>query len=269
MRMDAASCTCICTCRSKYVCTCGKLLVTLPYATDQPVRWGIEAPVKRSTAAPHYRTIFAVGIGDSTARTDMAKADLRYAMYDMLDNALCSSGIIPAYRDNFIDRGDGVLTLIRPVDQVPKTLLLNQVVPTLESLLCNHNAGLPSRYIRLKVAVHAGEVHYDRGGCFGEALDITCRLLDAPEVKRTLVRVMPPLALVVSEMIYQSVVRHDYQGIDGRAFEGRVVVNVAGQCHRGWIKISNQVGVDRSTGSHALIIDASKKASVAWRMRAR
>jgi GTP diphosphokinase / guanosine-3',5'-bis(diphosphate) 3'-diphosphatase len=33
---------------------------------------------------------------------------------------------------------------------------------------------------RLRVVLHAGEVHYDGNGCFGEALDIAFRLLDAP-----------------------------------------------------------------------------------------
>jgi FAD/FMN-containing dehydrogenase len=32
--------------------------------------------------------------------------------------------------------------------------------------------------------MHAGEIHYDSNGCFGHALDIAFRLLDAPPAKR-------------------------------------------------------------------------------------
>lgn len=194
--------------------------------------------MKQLVSAPHHRVMLAIDLEGSTTRTDTAKAELRNAMYAMLDKALRAGGITQVYRDRFIDRGDGVLTLIHPVDQVPKTILLNPVVPTLESLVRQHDARLPSHDVRLRVALHAGEVHYDQRGCFGEALDVTFRLLDAPAVKRELRQVMSPLVLVVSDDIYQTVIRHDYRGIDGKAFESRVAVHVAGQRHRGWIKVS-------------------------------
>ena len=91
--------------------------------------------------------------------------------------------------DRFIDRGDGILALIHPVDQAPKTLLLNRVFPLLSQLLTDYNASLPQhsqlqRQLRIRVVMHAGEVHYDANGCFGEALEIAFRLLDADRVKR-------------------------------------------------------------------------------------
>ena len=37
--------------------------------------------------------------------------------------------------------------------------------------------------MRLRAVIHAGEVHYDGKGFFGEDLDVAFRLLDAPRFK--------------------------------------------------------------------------------------
>jgi class 3 adenylate cyclase len=185
---------------------------------------------------PRHRAIVAVDIEDSTSRTDAVKAQLRDLMYTMVEEALESAGITRRHRDPLIDRGDGILALIRPTDQAPKALLLTSVMPLLIAVLRQHDARHPDHYLRLRAVVHAGEVNYDRRGCFGEALDITFRLLDAPVVKRELRQVVSPLILVVSDAIYHSVVRQGYEAADDRGYVQRVNVLVAGRHHRGWIK---------------------------------
>src|SRR5918997_1120611 len=184
---------------------------------------------------PCYRSIMAVDIEGSTARTNPAKAELRHVLYELFEKSLQEGGIAECHRDALIDRGDGILALVHPVDQAPTALLLNSFIPTLNRLLTDHDTLNPDRSFRLRAVVHAGEVHYDDRGCFGEALDITFRLLDAAEVKRRLLQAAAPLVLVVSDYIYRSVVRHGYPGIDENAFEPLVHVRLAGQRHRGWI----------------------------------
>jgi len=144
--------------------------------------------------------------------------------------------------------------LIRPVDQVPKTLLLNTFIPTLSELLAAHNADEPGSAFRLRAAVHAGEVQFDTRGPFGEAVDITCRLLDAPEFKARLRQTMAPLALVVSEYIYRSVIWHGYDGIDDRAFEPLVHLEVGGRPQHGWVLVPAEVRslIDSSPGRRAI-----------------
>jgi class 3 adenylate cyclase len=186
---------------------------------------------------PHYRAIVSVDIEGSTARTNPAKARLRKVMYDLFEAALEASGIARHYRDPMIDRGDGILVLIRPVDQAPKTVLLTTFVPTLAVLLYEHNTERPDHQLRLRAAVHAGDVHYDTQGCYGEALDITFRLLDAPEVKGRLSQTESPLILVVSDDIYRTLIRHQYDGIDERAFEPIHPVQVGTQRHQGWVHV--------------------------------
>ena len=161
---------------------------------------------------PRYRAIVALDIERSTSRPDPVKAELRNKTYELFDAALCSAGIRKHHRDRYIDRGDGLLALIHPVDQAPKALLLNRAIPALSRLLTDYNASLPpssrpQRQLRIRVVTHAGDVHYDANGCFGEALDLAFRLLDAHPVKKALGETADPLILVISGDIYGSVVR--------------------------------------------------------------
>ena len=72
------------------------------------------------TDLPCCRAIVALDIERSTSRPDPVKAELRYKTYELFDAALRSAGIRKRHRDRFIDRGDGVLALIHPVDQAPR-----------------------------------------------------------------------------------------------------------------------------------------------------
>lgn len=191
---------------------------------------------------PHHRVIVALDIECSTSRTDPIKAALRSKIYELFDAALQSAGICRRHRDRFVDRGDGLLALIHPVDQAPKALLLTHAIPALNRFLADYNDSLPrlsrpQRQLRVRSVVHAGEVHYDANGCFGEALDIAFRLLDAAQVKRALQLAADPLILVISRDIYMSVVRQGYDGIDQCRFNPLVRVQIAGHRYPGWVHI--------------------------------
>ena len=187
---------------------------------------------------PVRRGIVAVDIEGSTLRTDPAKGVLRQVMYELVEYALSVSGIHDRHCEPLIDRGDGILALIRPVDEVPITALLDTMIPTLSRSVARHNERHPHCALRLRAVVHSGEVHHDRRGCFGVALDHAFRLLDAPELKLRL-RQAPgnSLALVVSEDIYWSVVAQGYEGIDEHDFERAVRVSAAGHAKCGWVSL--------------------------------
>jgi hypothetical protein len=89
---------------------------------------------------PRYRAIVALDIERSTSRPDPVKAELRNKSYELFDAALCSAGIRKRHRDRYIDRGDGLLALIHPVDQAAKALLLSRAIPALSRLLTDYNA---------------------------------------------------------------------------------------------------------------------------------
>jgi hypothetical protein len=198
----------------------------------------VAAPVPPA-GQPLHRSIFAVDIEESAELNNTAKIALRKTMYDLLEESMAGSGITAPHRDPFVDRGGGILTLIHPVDDVPKTLLLSTVIPALDRLLGEYGDAHPDQRLRLRAVVHAGEVHFDGHGWCGEALDVAFRLLNAPEVKvwsRKPDR--PLLLLVVSDDIYSSVIRHGYAGIDARVFVDGLSVKVAARDHGGWVRSS-------------------------------
>ncbi len=201
---------------------------------------------RRETTLPVHRSILAVDIEDSTRRTNTVKEELRHLVYQLVLEALGIAGIDDHYYDPFTDRGDGVLVLVRPADEFPKPLLISCLIPALARLLAAHNSGIPlteqPRVLRLRAVIHAGEVHYDGKGFFGEDLDVAFRLLDAPRFKAQLRTATTPLALVASDYIYQSIIRHGYAGIDDGEFFPLVTVNVGDQRRKGWVHLPRTAG---------------------------
>ena len=202
----------------------------------------------RRPASPVYRLIIAVDIEGSTTRTDPVKGELRRAIYDILGHGLEAVAITGNRLELLADRGDGILALVRSHDEVPKTVLLGRLVPLLAAMLAEYNAqaASPALRMRLRAVVHAGEVYLDDRGCYGEAIDVAIRLLDAPPVKRTLKRAAAPLVLVVSDEIYFAVVRHGY--VDADTYCPLVHVRVADRLHRGWVHVPAAVTAPASAG---------------------
>ena len=216
----------------------------------------------RVTALPVYRNILAVDIENSTGRTNPARRALRSELYQLLLESLRGVGIEDGDRERFVDRGDGALVLIHPVDHVPKPLLLTHVVPCMSKLVRGYNDALPAgelaaRGLRIRTVLHAGEVHYDGYGPFGESVDVACRLLDARRVKKCLRGSSAPLVLVVSDHLHSEIIRHRYAGIDPSVFAPLVTVSLGGRRHRGWVCVSD---VELLPVERALAVPAPRRA---------
>jgi hypothetical protein len=202
---------------------------------------------RRERSLPVHRSILAVDIEGSTRRTNPVKEELREEVYRLVVEALYVAGIGSEHYDPFTDRGDGILVLLRPADELPKPLLLSRLIPILASLLLAHNSDISPadqpRVLRLRAVIHAGEVHYDEKGPFGEDLDVALRLLEAPRFKTHLKNATVPLALVASDYIYQTIIRHGYEGIVEDEFLPLVTVNVGFQRRRGWVQLPYAGGI--------------------------
>lgn len=171
----------------------------------------------RREAAHHgdavHRTIVVVDIAESThpVRTNDDRLVIRDAMYDALAAAF---GRRDWQRCRWEDRGDGVLILVPP--EIPKARLVTGLPSRLEAALAGHNSAMEERggvraaatQIGLRVAMHAGEVTFDRHGVVGAAIDHTFRLVDAPPLKAALANSVDACALVVSDWFYGDVVYH-------------------------------------------------------------
>jgi hypothetical protein len=220
-------------------------LAVFPAAAVGTSPWNGKRPRPWATL-PVHRSIFAVDIENSTRRTNPVKEELRQLLYRLVAEALGAAGIDDHYHDPISDLGDGLLVLVHPADELPKPLLLSRLMPALASLLAAHNSSISPaeqpRVLRLRAVIHAGEVHYDGKGFFGEDLDVAFRLLDAPKFKAHLRRGSASLALVASDDIYWSVIRHGYEGIDGDEFRPLVNVTVADRRRKGWVHFPRASG---------------------------
>lgn len=204
-------------------------------------------------AAPVHRAILAVDIENSTTRgTSMntpTRMGQRNQIYKMLGEALRDAGISHAHLDQTADRGDGLVVLVRPDDGAPVTRLLTPLVTTLREQLARYNARLDPRDrathpLRVRMVVHAGQVHTDDHGLFGEAMDMALRTLDSPALKLALRQTNAPVCLAVSEDIYWSVIRHHHDGLDPESFQPLIRLNINGRRRQGYVQIPPQQPAD-------------------------
>ncbi|MEU3626698.1 hypothetical protein BS329_35855 [Amycolatopsis coloradensis] len=102
------------------------------------------------------------GFGDRS-RTGPDQRAVREGLYKVMEMAFAASGAVwkNCYRE---DRGDG-LFLLAP-GGVDKAAFIESVLPALVTRLRIHNATHPDvQRIRLRIALHAGEIYYDEHGC--------------------------------------------------------------------------------------------------------
>ena len=188
------------------------------------------------------RVIVALDIERSTSRPGPVKAELRTMLYELFDAALRTSGVSARRRDQFADRGDGLLALIDPEHQ---ELVLSDVIHTLSLLLASYNAGLSQpgdqdRRLRVRIVVHTGNIHDDDNGCFGEALDTAFRLLNVPRVKMALKAAQGSLVAVISADAWGAAAPDGFAG-SRVASRQPVTTQVAGHEHHGWILLPLQI----------------------------
>ncbi len=146
-------------------------------------------------------------------RTNRTRGRLRDTLYLLLDKAIGSSGIPANQHEPPQDQGDGALLLFHP--QVPKNRLLHPLITNLAEGLTDHNRRVPEReLLRLRVVVHAGELMRDEHGWFGEDLDQAFSLVNSDTLRARLAETARPLVLLITNQVYQGIVRHELAGID-------------------------------------------------------
>jgi hypothetical protein len=137
-------------------------------------------------------------------RGEYVQRYLRAAMYQMLVHAL-SAARLPWPVCYHEDRGDGVLVVAPP--GTPPARLIDPLVDHLRADLRQHNKiskGVAA--IRLRMSVNVGQVHFDRNGVSGTAVNDLYRLLEAASFKRVFAASGSDFALVASDTIYTDVI---------------------------------------------------------------
>lgn len=182
-----------------------------------------------------HRTILVTDIERYTDpnHTNLDQLAIRQGHYQIVRQAFARARVCWA-RCTTEDRGDGVLVLV-PSD-VPKARLAINLARQLDAALRQHNETCSAgTRIRLRVALHAGEVHYDDHGVAGNAINHTFRLAETPALKAALRASAGPLAIVASEWFYGEVIRH-YPAADPEAYF-RVRAGNAGAGARAWVRV--------------------------------
>lgn len=156
-----------------------------------------------------HRSIVVVdveGYGD-LARTTGHRVAVREGMYRVMRSAFANAGL--PWDDRAVDDAGDSLILVLPAD-VRKLDLVDVLPGRVAAELRRHNSvHAPEARVRLRMVVHAGEIHHDERGMTGPDLLFACRLLEAGEAKPALRDSTATTVLVVSDAIYGSVVRQD------------------------------------------------------------
>jgi tetratricopeptide (TPR) repeat protein len=201
---------------------------------------------------PVHRTIFVVdveGFGDPH-RTNRHQVAVRKGLYQIVAAAFQQAGI-PWDTGACEDRGDGIFALLPP--EVPKSLLIESLPSALVANLQAHNAAHPQQeQIRLRMALHAGEINYDEHGVTATSINLAFRLIEAGHLKAALAGSSGVLAIIVSSWFYEEVVRHS--AIEMTSYRP-VAVAVKETATTGWIclpdhaKPDGEVVADDAPGS--------------------
>jgi len=199
-----------------------------------------------------HRTIVVVdveGFADRR-RTNRDQVAVRAGLYRVMREAFGQAGV--SWDEcGHEDRGDGVFVLVPA--EVPKALLVESLPPALVTELRAHNAAHrgPER-IRLRMALHAGEVQYDGHGVTGASVNLAFRLLEASALKAALAGSPGVLAVIVSSWFLEEVVRHTGAAAGYRPVEVAVKETVTS----GWICLPDHIdpagmpgGLGRPAGS--------------------
>lgn len=155
-----------------------------------------------------HRTIVAVdveGFGNRS-RTNRNQVAIRDGLYRAMREAFGQAGIPLADHDHE-DRGDGMLILVG--SEVPKSLFVESLPFALASALRDHNSAHSDlEQIRLRMALHGGEVNFDEHGATAASINLTFRLLESEQVKKALAESTGVLAVITSSWFFEEVVRH-------------------------------------------------------------
>ncbi|MET8848651.1 tetratricopeptide repeat protein [Amycolatopsis sp. NPDC004625] len=145
------------------------------------------------------------GFGDPR-RTGEHLPAVRDGLDAVMRTAFTAAGVVweDCYREM---RGDAVVVLVSAATD--KNRFVETVLPVLVIRLRVHNDTYPeAQRLRLRVALHAGEVRYDTHGISSAALIRTFRLCDAQPLKAALAGSPGVLAVIASDGLFDDVIRH-------------------------------------------------------------
>lgn len=168
---------------------------------------------------PQYRAMTAFDISDFSSGAPQLMLHKRYTMYQVIEQAAGATGLSWADCERE-DRGDGFLLLAPPNYSVHSLVI--SLAPEISKRLGQINKALPTKQrLRLRMAIHDGDLTHDAHGVVGPDVNLLFRMLDAPALRARFEQ--GNFALIVSENVFQRVIEWDIGMIERRNFEPLLV----------------------------------------------
>jgi hypothetical protein len=184
------------------------------------------------TLDPVPRSLVAVDIEGYSRRDNIGHVELREALRQVCADAFGEIRVRASVRQ---DQGDAFLILVDP--GVAKARLVADLVNEFSIALGQVNRNRrPEERMRLRVALHAGDVHLDGTGYGGEAVVAVMRLVEADSLREALRTAPGDLAVIVSGQLHRDVVLQRYRGIDPAEYR-EVLVSRKEFSQPAWIRV--------------------------------
>lgn len=188
-----------------------------------------------------YYALAVTDIENWSARPGPVQARMQSALRQILDRATGSAGIagIDVRRTS---RGDGLIVAFPAT--APKEVITSRFVKALNrELRLHHDECPPDEGIRVRLALHAGDVHDGGDEWAGEAVVAACRLVDSDLLRGVLAAAdTAVLAMIVSDYWYGAVLRPGWADTTGFS---QVAVDLRGYVGDAWVRVP---GMSRPPG---------------------
>ncbi|MCX4549198.1 MULTISPECIES: hypothetical protein [unclassified Streptomyces] len=201
-----------------------------------------------------YRALMACDIAGSAGRGEQRLQEIRRVLRSALSSALALADLDS--RDfAYVDTGDGC-RLVAPA-ALPKARLLFPLLPELGTRIREHNQHTgPDTRLRVRAAVHAGEIRFDpEGTVSGAPFEALARLLDSAPLRHAALAGPSgtPVAAILSQHFYEETIGHGYEGLETDAFTA-ADVRVKEYAARAWLwypgsPVGPRVDSGRGSGS--------------------
>ncbi|HWO64802.1 MAG TPA: hypothetical protein VNO31_32670 [Umezawaea sp.] len=191
---------------------------------------------------PVHRALLSVDVEGSGGRDSTASVIFREALFTALRKAFEASGVDweACTRQ---DTGDGMV--VAAPEGCSKRRLVHPLLPALADGLAHHNryAG-PATRVRVRVALHAGDLRVDSHGLTGKPKVLLARLLDAQPLREALAAApeSTTVAVLVSEGFHDDVITEGHPGIDPATYVP-VQVREKETEVRAWLHLVGQAAV--------------------------
>ncbi|MBB5855418.1 hypothetical protein ACFQ05_40050 [Amycolatopsis umgeniensis] len=184
-------------------------------------------------------SIDIAGFGQ-VGRSSEIFVQVRRMLFGVLENAFEGSGI--AWQACLRrDTGDGMIVVVPP--QFPKFRLVYPLLSQLAAELARYNVvTAPELRIRVRVAIHAGEVTLDEYGVTGRPKVLLARLLDSRVLRDALSEAPDgsPMVVLVSDRFHEDVQDQGGPGLDTMSYR-QVLVHEKETEVRAWLHVPDPV----------------------------